>query len=428
MPASPSPSAPTTLPRDKVAPCIRRGNQWLTENDLQAHLAAISRLDNVGVLLGAGASSGSLGGKTITELWDFFRKTFASSYTWLSNNAFLPKDPSAQPPNIEELGDCLEIARLEWKRKNDPKLQELCAAQADLKRAVIHAAILQEKWWSNPTELADFPPELFCHRQLLQKLTAARQPGQPAPWLFTTNYDLAIEWAAESLGLQVINGFAGLHLRTFSPHNFDLAYRNAVARGEARFGTYNIYLAKLHGSLTWRSIADQPVIEHPATLVADPLRKFLDGKTQDGQCYLVLPSAAKYLQTVGFVLGELFRRFTDFLTRPQTCLITCGYSYSDEHLNRILLSALQNPTLHLLVYLPEIARNDEQIVVPPDRPWLNRLVALSSPQVTIVGDASGAWLSSLVSDMPDPAIYDEQAVNIRKMMRDIRDFNRDLSS
>lgn len=41
-------------------------------------------------------------------------------------------------------------------------------------------------------------PELATHRRLLQKLTAARQPGQPSPWIFTTNYDLAIEWAAET--------------------------------------------------------------------------------------------------------------------------------------------------------------------------------------------------------------------------------------
>ncbi len=35
---------------------------------------------------------------------------------------------------------------------------------------------------------------------------------------------------------------------------------------------------------------------------------------------------------MGFALGELVRRFTEFLSRPQTCLITCGFSFSDEHL------------------------------------------------------------------------------------------------
>ncbi|RFF49785.1 hypothetical protein D0A36_22290 [Xanthomonas campestris] len=37
--------------------------------------------------------------------------------------------------------------------------------------------------------------------------------------------------------------------------------------------------------------------------------------------YLVLPRAAKYLQTVGYVMGELLRRFAEFMARPQTALI-----------------------------------------------------------------------------------------------------------
>lgn len=55
--------------------------------------------------------------------------------------------------------------------------------------------------------------------QLLARLQGSRQPGQSAPWVFTTNYDLTIEWAAEALGIHIVNGFSGLHDRRFAPNS-----------------------------------------------------------------------------------------------------------------------------------------------------------------------------------------------------------------
>lgn len=427
-----TPTTPTTANAGPPAPatvsnklCARRGSQWLSQEELHAHLAALLRVDNVGTLLGAGASSGPLGGQTIKQLWKAFTADHARSCKWLVENKFLENDSSETPPNIEALADTIEVARLEWGRQKDATLPALVSAQADLQRSVVRASLLQKDWWTTPTAVGDFPAELSSHRQLLQKVTAARQPGQPAPWIFSTNYDLAVEWAAESIGLQVINGFSGLHYRTFSPHNFDLAYRNAQARGEARFGTYNIYLAKLHGSLTWKALDNVATVEYPAQMALPLLTDFLDRKNSTLDSFLVLPSAAKYLQTVGFVLGELFRRFTEFLSRPQTCLITSGYSFADDHLNRVILSALQNPTLHLVAYVPELGRDEhDQMTCPKDRPWLKRLVDLGGPQVTLFGGGASAYFSGLVNHMPDPAFYDEQAAAIRSLLKDLREFSK----
>jgi hypothetical protein len=54
----------------------------------------------------------------------------------------------------------------------------------------------------------------------------------------------------------------------------------------------------------------------------------------------------------------IIRRFTEFLSRPNACLIVNGYGFTDDHINRLIVSALQNPTLQLIVYLPEIDRLD----------------------------------------------------------------------
>jgi SIR2-like domain len=397
----------------------RRGTKWMNNDDLQAHLAALLRLENVGVLLGAGASmERGLSGMTMSKLWEYFVSSFDSSYTWLIDEKFIA--PDAGTPNVEELIDTLEIARSEWFRQHKTRsLVKLDSARADLQRAVIRASLLNEGWWKDPTSVDNEESALGSHRMLLYKLVSARQPGQPSPWVFTTNYDLAVEWAGESIGLKVSNGFDGLHNRTFAPHNFDLGYRNTLARGEARFGTYNIYLVKLHGSLTWQLTKDgTSYVEHSAEHLWGLIDAFLKGDRADGfPGPMVFPSAAKYTQTVGFVLGELLRRFTDVLARPQTCLITCGYSFSDEHLNRIIASALQNPTLQLVIYLPEAMRHCDKLDVSACRPWLRRIANLASPQVTIVGGGDTAFFNAFVSHLPDPVIYDEQAARIREMLQ-----------
>lgn len=401
--------------------CARRGNQWLTKQDLEAHLAAVVRLEHVGVLLGAGASvGGDLGGKTMASLWDDFTSKFPTSATWLQSENFVSGGASV---NVEALTDALEIARLEWKRLNRSQdLLELNSARADVLRSVVRAAVLQPRWWKSPSAVGLDCVELTSHRRLLQKLTSARQPGQPSPWVFTTNYDLAVEWAAEAIGLKVTNGFDGLHRRVFSPHNFDLGYRNMLARGEARFGTYGIHLAKLHGSLAWQTAEDGTVEERSSGYLWPMFRKFLTGKVDEIPGCIVYPSAAKYLQTVGFVLGELFRRFTEFLATPQSCLITSGYSFSDEHLNRVLASALQNPTLQLVVYVPEATRIGSDLKLKNTSEWVQRIAAIESPQVTIVGGGSEAHLSALVDQLPDSTIFDEQAARIREMIRQYRDW------
>jgi hypothetical protein len=422
--ASGSTSSPDPgLPEKEI--CARRGSQWLSQDDLEAHLAAVIRLENVGVLLGAGGSMGPLGGMTMAGLWEYFEKNFPDSTSWLQEENFIQPGSNI---NVEELVDALEITRLEWERLDHPlKLKSLKKTRADLQRAVVHAALLHREWWKNPSSVDTSGDALGNHKRLLHKLTTARQPGQPSPWVFTTNYDLAVEWSAETIGLKVTNGFDGLHRRVFSPHNFDLGYRNMLARGEARFGVYSIYVAKLHGSLSWRTDQNGTVEEHSTGFLWPQIDRFLAGDTDDSPNQLVYPSAAKYLQTVGFVLGELFRRFTEFLARPQSCLITNGYSFSDEHLNRILVSALQNPTLQLVVYLPEAVRDGDKLDLSKCTEWVRRVVGLESPQVTIVGGGADAYLNSMVDHLPDPAIYDEQAAQIREMIKQYKLSTRDPS-
>lgn len=415
----------------------------MDEVELKAYLASVLRLENVGLLLGAGASC-SAGGQTMKQLWRSFLHNEPASAEWLLTNNFIsaaqrghrvpppppvPGLPGQAPPpppppvwaeptetpNVERLADALEITILEWVRSKNANLTHAKRARAALFRSVMNASILKREWWGTHSGV-DAANELATHRAVLQKLTSARQPGQAAPWVFTTNYDLAVEWAAESVDMQVINGFLGTHNRRFSPQSFDLGFRNVQARGEARFGVYNIYLAKLHGSLTWKQQAEN-FYELPATQAWTEISAFIGG-AGDEHNYLVLPRAAKYLQTVGYILGELLRRFAEFMARPQTALIIAGYGFGDEHINRLIRSALLNPTLQLVIYLPEFSGLDQADGLTPA---VKQLLELRNPRVTIVGGGEGAYFSKLAEQLPDPTIYDESLADLRHKLEPRRD-------
>lgn len=400
---------------------VRAATPLKDKVELRAHLATLMRLENVGLLLGAGASVAA-GGKTMAHLWGDFLAASPDDAKWLLEHKFvkegaLEEDAGLRDvPNVEELGDSLEIAYVEWRRQGVADADRLAVVRAELSRAVVKAALLQAAWWASPGGAEADAPQLENHRSVLQKLVAARQPGQAAPWVFTTNYDLAIEWASEAIDLQVVNGFLGIHGRRFSPQSFDLGYRNTQARGEARFGVYNIYLAKLHGSLSWREEAEQ-VYEVQACRAHQQIQEFLADATKTELGLMVMPRAAKYMQTVGYVLGELFRRFSEFLSRPQAALVVCGYGFGDEHINRLLRSALLNPTLQLVIYFPQFTGDVNAATLPEA---LRTLLSLKNPRVTVVGGGAEAYLDKLAAQLPDPLLYDEDMRKLEKALREPR--------
>ena len=394
-----------------------RGENKISEDELKAYLASLMRLENVGVLLGSGASA-DVGGMTMKGTWKHFEKKCPKEKKWLEKEKFiesrsekytvLPFGKEIDYPNLEELLDTLAISIAEWRRVEGAKLKDARDVRAAIYRSLVEASKLNDTWWQNIEDTDPSKKKLGDHKKMLQRLSSSRQPGQSSPWIFTTNYDLAVEWAADSIDLSIINGFLGLHSRKFAPQSFDLGYRNVQARGEARFGAYNIYLAKLHGSLTWKEI-DGQFYEIQAHEAWRDIQEFMEGNC-DKPPFTVMPSAAKYVQTIGLLLGELFRRFAEFLNRPQTVLVVCGYGFGDEHVNRLLASAFLNPTFQLVIYFPGFKKLSEDKNLPLA---LQRLIDIKSPRVTIVGDAD---FRQFVNHLPDPVIYEEDLKGIEKKL------------
>lgn len=391
-----------------------RGDTELCEEDLCAHIAAMLRLENIGILLGAGASV-CANGKTMSETWGYFSEKHQPDVKWLEVNGFLTDDcvilsGDDTVYNIESILDALSIAIADGFRTEAERMPEYCQTQARLYKSLIAASELDEKWWLSETGPNVETPELQYHRSVIQKLISSRQPGQPSPWIFTSNFDLAIEWAADSIGVNIINGFAGSQSRRFSPQTFDLGFRNVRARGEARFGCYNIYLAKLHGSLNWTEYNNELIELSPRAAWSNICEYKKGEEKSDKPPCSILAGRSKYFQTIGYSYGEIVRRYAEFVSQPQTAMLVFGYGFGDSHINRLFSLALNNPTFHLVVFLPEFKDIQDIDKIPLGA---RQLLFLMNPRITFVG-GENAYFKNAGKYLPDPAIYDEDLANIQK--------------
>lgn len=142
--------------------------------------------------------------------------------------------------------------------------------------------------------------------------------------IFTPNYDLLIEQSLEKQHVPYFDGFVGSD-RTF----FDLASMEQDApslREREGLPTRWARLWKVHGSINWwRTTAGN--IERHADL-------------HDGAQQMIHPSHLKYDESRRMPYLAMLDRLRSFLLRGQAVLVTCGYSFSDQHLNDVILQGL----------------------------------------------------------------------------------------
>ncbi|PKB86815.1 hypothetical protein A8A01_25595 [Ewingella americana] len=388
---------------------IYQGGKQLREDDYRSHLYSLCQLDNVGVLLGAGSSVGC-GGQTMKAIWQSFKEQYPDLLTKLIEEFSLvsQQDSDRDVVNVELLIDeatkFLSVAKIRRDEQEENIFKEILSA---LYKEVTKAAMLTGNEFPNKNQGKH--QSFAHHRELIAKLISNRQPGQSAPALFTTNYDLALEWASEDIGIQLFNGFSGLHTRQFYPQNFDLSFRNVNAKGEARFGHYHAYLYKLHGSLTWYQDESLSVNEISAPQAYNQyLKKILNGDELAMGQHLIYPGANKYSHTIGFVYGEMFRRFSEFLSKPQTALFINGFGFGDYHINRIILGALLNPSLHIVIYFPELEAAEVNVLMgaaAENEKAIVRIRNMALNQITVVGGGAVAYFNSFVKDLPYPVLF-----------------------
>ena len=173
---------------------------------------------------------------------------------------------------------------------------------------------------------------------------AGRVPTRDRLHLFTTNYDRVLEWGAELAGLRIVDRFVGSLTPVFRSSRVELDYHysppGAVRDPRYLHGVFR--LTKLHGSLDWQSDAERRRVVR----VALPFGQEPVSNTGD---LLIYPQSSKDIETTFYPYGDLFRDFSGALCRPHSVLVTYGYSFGDDHINRVINDMLTIPSTHLLV-------------------------------------------------------------------------------
>ncbi|OQZ07401.1 MAG: fibronectin-binding protein (FBP), partial [Planctomycetes bacterium UTPLA1] len=182
---------------------------------------------------------------------------------------------------------------------------------------------------------------------------ASRSGTRERLQLFTTNYDRYIEAGADAAGLRLIDRFVGTLTPVFraSRLDVDLHYNPPGIRGEPRYLEGVARHTKLHGSVDWvdcGGVIRRIGLPFGATDIAPFLSApGLDGA--DALRLMIYPNAAKDRETAAHPYVELFRDFAAAICRPNSTLVSYGYSFGDDHINRVIEDMLTIPSAHLIV-------------------------------------------------------------------------------
>lgn len=164
--------------------------------------------------------------------------------------------------------------------------------------------------------------------------------------IFTTNYDRVIEYGAELAGIRLIDRFVGIINPVFrsSRVEVDMHYNPPGIRGEPRYLEGVVHFTKLHGSLDW--VMSNDVVRRVALPYgADSIERYSNAD----DTLMIYPNAAKDRETSEYPYVELFRDLATAVSRPNSTLVLYGYSFGDQHINRVIEDMLTVPSTHLLI-------------------------------------------------------------------------------
>lgn len=170
--------------------------------------------------------------------------------------------------------------------------------------------------------------------------------------IFTTNYDRFLEAGADVAGLHLLDRFVGSLAPVFrsSRLDLDMHYNPPGIRGEPRYLEGVARFTKLHGSLDWVDL-EGSIRRIAVPFGVQDINPYLSALGLSGAKALqlmVYPNAAKDREAAAYPYVELFRDFAAAVCRPNSTLITFGYSFGDEHINRVIEDMLTIPSTHLV--------------------------------------------------------------------------------
>ena len=193
-------------------------------------------------------------------------------------------------------------------------------------------------------------PNLKNHINFLKSLKALMSNRAESIWIFTTNYDLLFEMAAMEAKIPIHNGFEGALARYFDIERINLKYGKIT--DTKAFQEYNeptIKLVKLHGSISWFKRGEQ-IYE---TCDYKPL-------TNEDRS-MILPRKQKVMDTLEHPYDKLFRYAAQTIGYQCKYILSCGYSFRDQHINdQLVIPKLREGKTRFMALFEQEPENIEQ--------------------------------------------------------------------
>lgn len=375
---------------------------WLTSLFQSEHLSLLagSGLTHAVHLLAAGERATDMGAISLTAHQDKIRKAVENS----------AKQAGRQEGNVEDqLRVANELLRgLEILEDADANTlrEELEAGMKAFSKSILKSEAGIATAQDSKRERA------FAALVTFLMSFASRTGTRDRLSIFTTNYDRLIEAGAELAGLHLLDRFLGNLMPIFrsSRLDLDMHYNPPGIRGEPRYLEGVARFVKLHGSVDWvQSGKDIRRIGLP--FGADAIEPYLQAPGLGGATahkLMIYPNAAKDRETAYYPYVELFRDLAAAVCRPNSTLVTYGYSFGDEHINRVIRDMLTIPSTHLVVIaygdpLGRIMQTYEQIGRPS--------------QVSLLIGSALAKLTTLTENYLPKAAIDKTTFRMSELLK-----------
>jgi hypothetical protein len=154
-----------------------------------------------------------------------------------------------------------------------------------------------------------------------------------------------------------------------------------------------VRLTKLHGSLDWHFNEQDRQIRRKGIPFGAP-SDHSDVPKSPIDTVMIYPNPAKDVETTEFPYAELFRDYAASVCRPNAVVVTYGYGFGDDHINRVLLDMLTIPSTHLVI-----------VAYEADQRVLGFCEKTRDAQVSLLIGPHFADLTTLVENyLPKPAL------------------------
>ena len=296
---------------------------------LQKIIAEILQIENLSFFIGAGCSSNIVNDQEIgiSTMYKLYEKFFEQNPEFEVNGVLLNHKFDKNLEKLMEFLLAVNIVNHEFiddKKEIDNEIEN--------KISLVKKFLLEEvKQGLGSNKVKELYKSFYSR-------ISQRNRRNPIN-IYTTNYDLFNEMALDELGFPYNNGFMGTYKRKFSTKAYNYIYVENMNLNKSYWervpSFYNII--KLHGSVSWIKKEEEIVEQDYQTIKCD-------------QSLMIYPTPLKDRTTLMVPYSDMFRIMENQLIKKNSTLVVMGYSFSDEHINRIILNALSVQSFNLFIF------------------------------------------------------------------------------